>query len=134
MSQIGKSVQLKGQNKIFISVNVVAIITRALHSLGLRKERLHLIRTGAKLNVCSCGTLLMKGSNSLDSLSFLFSTDSGKFASGNSTRAVPCAVAHGKRRPSRKELTMLGRLQSSQIKRLKTKTFLLTLKSKGSWC
>lgn len=52
---------------ICISINVAAIIT-TLCSLDLRKERLYLIRTVEKLNVCSGGNFLMKGSNSLDSL------------------------------------------------------------------
>lgn len=68
MSQIWKNVPLKEQHEICVSINVVAIIIRALRSLDLRKERLYLIRTVEKLNVCSCGTLLMKGCNSLDSL------------------------------------------------------------------
>lgn len=68
MSKIWKNVLLKKHNEICISINVVAIITRALHSLDLRKERLCLIRTVEKLNVCPHGNLLMKDCNSLGSL------------------------------------------------------------------
>lgn len=52
-----ENVLLKDYTNICLSINVVAIIRRALCSLDVRKERSYLIRTVRKLNVSSCGNL-----------------------------------------------------------------------------
>lgn len=99
------------------------------YAVGLeKKKRLYLIRTVEKLNVCSGGNFLMKGSNSLDSLF----ADSQKSLLEGTACQLYRAMAHGKTKHGKKKLTVLRKCQSSQIKRLQTKISLLTLNGKGS--
>lgn len=113
MSQIWNNVLLKEQNEICISIKVVA---RSWRSLDLRKERLCLIRTVEKLNVCLCGKLLMKDGNSLDPL-FTNSRESV-------LEEPTCQLYDGqwpmtKPGTGGKGLTLLRKRQSSQVKRPK---------------
>lgn len=94
---------------------------KSITQLDLRKESLCLIRTVEKLNVCSCGTLLMKGCNSLDSL---FTDSRGSLPEEPARQLYNGQWTVTKSGTVERELTVLRKLQSSQIKR--PKLFLLT--------